>query len=65
MGEQEPERELKMQGLKHNRIQEFKYLGSTVQSDGDQTRLVRGFRRGGLLDGRSQDCYATGKYQQS
>ena len=40
MGEQEPERELKMQGLKHNRIQEFKYLGSTVQSDGASNKEV-------------------------
>ena len=35
MGAPVPEREVKMQGVKLNRVQEFKYLGSTVQSDGN------------------------------
>ena len=33
-GAQVQEREVKMQGVKLNRVQELKYLGSTVQSDG-------------------------------
>ena len=56
MGEQESEREVKMKVVKRNRVQGFKYLGSTVQSDAtehQERRLVRGFRRGGLLEGRS------------
>ena len=33
MGAPVPEREVKMQGVKINRVQEFKYLGCTVQID--------------------------------
>ena len=34
-GEEEDEGELKMQGEKVPRVTEFRYLGSTVQADGD------------------------------
>ncbi|XP_063589593.1 uncharacterized protein LOC134766589 [Penaeus indicus] len=40
MAKQEPEREVKMQGVKLNRVQQFKYLGSTVQSDGGSDKEV-------------------------
>ncbi|XP_047496506.1 uncharacterized protein LOC125044099 [Penaeus chinensis] len=40
MGDQDPERAVEMQGLKLNRVQEFKYVGSTVQSDGASDKEV-------------------------
>ncbi|XP_047484180.1 uncharacterized protein LOC125035913 [Penaeus chinensis] len=40
MGDQDPERAVEMQGVKLNRVQEFKYLGSTVQSDGASDKEV-------------------------
>ncbi|XP_047502966.1 uncharacterized protein LOC125048346 [Penaeus chinensis] len=40
MGDQDPERAVEMQGLKLNRVQEFKYLGSTLQSDGASDKEV-------------------------
>ena len=40
MGEQELERGVKIQGVKFNRVQEFKYLGSTMQSDGASNKEV-------------------------
>ncbi|XP_047492005.1 uncharacterized protein LOC125041211 [Penaeus chinensis] len=40
MGDQDPERAVEMQGLKLNRVQEFKYLGSTVQSDGASIKEI-------------------------
>ena len=40
IGAQVPEREVNMQGVKLNRVQEFKHLGSTVQSDGASEKEV-------------------------
>ncbi|XP_047487973.1 uncharacterized protein LOC125038499 [Penaeus chinensis] len=40
VGDQDPERAVEMQGLKLNRVQEFKYLGSTLQSDGASDKEV-------------------------
>ncbi|XP_047477370.1 uncharacterized protein LOC125030994 [Penaeus chinensis] len=40
MGDQDPERAVEMQGLKLNRVQESKYLGYTVQSDGASDKEV-------------------------
>ncbi|XP_047486429.1 uncharacterized protein LOC125037340 [Penaeus chinensis] len=40
MGDQDPERAVEMQGFKLNRVQEFKYLGSTEQSDGASDKEV-------------------------
>ncbi len=40
MGDQDRERNVEMQGVKLKRVQEFKYLGSTVQSDGAADKEV-------------------------
>ncbi|XP_047475994.1 uncharacterized protein LOC125029859 [Penaeus chinensis] len=40
MRDQDPERAVEMQGMKLNRVREFKYLGSTVQSDGASDKEV-------------------------
>ena len=66
IGEGEADEEIKLQGEKLKLVEEFKYLGSTVQMDGGTgERCRRGFRQGGYMEEDNDSFCVTEECHQS